>query len=189
MLRIMPLATVGILLFTLGLDAVQKTPPRTNPTAATLKEFTRRVEAYVALHKKLEDTLPRLPKQTDPVTIDKHQRALALLFQQARKSAKPGEIFFPEMQRLVRTLLRPIFQGTDGQQIKNEILDKEYKDVALVVNGRYPDEVPISTVPPQVLAQLPKLEEELEYRFIKTNMILFDSHAHLIVDFVERAFQ
>jgi hypothetical protein len=191
MLRIMPLATVGVVLFafTLGLDAVQKTPPRTNSTAATLKEFTRRVEEYVALHKKLEDSLPRLPKQTDPVTIDKHQRALALLFKEARKSAKPGDIFFPDMQQLVRTLLRPIFRGTDGQQIKNEILDKEYKDVKLVANGRYPDEVPISTVPPQVLAQLPKLEEELEYRFIKTNMILFDSHAHLIVDFVERAFQ
>ena len=50
-------------------------------------------------------------------------------------------------------------------------------------------EVPISTVPPQVLAQLPKLPEELEYRFIQTTLILFDSHAHIIADFVERAIQ
>jgi hypothetical protein len=61
--------------------------------------------------------------------------------------------------------------------------------VKVVVNGRYPDEIPISTVPPQVLAQLPKLPEDLEYRFIRTHMILFDPHAHMIVDFVERAFQ
>jgi hypothetical protein len=93
------------------------------------------------------------------------------------------------MQRLVRTLLRPVFHGTEGLQVKNEIADNEYKNVKLAVNGRYPDEVPISTVPPQVLAQLPKLEEELEYRFIHTNMILFDTHAHIIVDYVQRAFQ
>ena len=59
----------------------------------------------------------------------------------------------------------------------------------LAVNGRYPDEVPISTVPPQVLAPLPKLPEELEYRFIQNNLILFDPHAHIIADFIERAFQ
>ena len=82
------------------------------------------------------------------------------------------------------------FAGKDGLQIKNEILDKEYKGaVKLAVNGRYPDDVPISTVPPQVLAQLPKLPEELEYRFIRTNLILFDPHAHIIADFVERAFE
>jgi hypothetical protein len=190
MLRTMPFATLALLVsFGLGLDAVQKTAPATNATAATLHEFKKRIADYVALHKKVEGTLPALPKQTDPNTIDKHQRALALLIQAARKGAKQGDIFAPEMQRLVRRLLRPIFLGADGAQIKNEILDAEYKAVKLVVNGRYPDEVPISTVPPQVLQQLPKLDEELEYRFIKNNMILFDSHAHLIVDFVERAFQ
>ena len=112
------------------------------------------------------------------------------LIQEARKDAKPGDLFTPAMQRLVRTILRPVFRGPDGRQIKNEILDNEYKGgVKLAVNGRYPDEVPISTVPPQVLAQLPKLPEELEYRFIQTTLILFDPHAHTIADFVERAFQ
>ena len=191
MLRTMPLALAVLLFsFALGLDATQKPAPPTNATAATLQEFQRRVDDYVALHKKLESTLPGLPKQTDPITIDKHQRGLAQLIQATRKGAKQGDVFHPAMQRLVRTLLRPIFQGADGIQIKNEILDNEYKGtVKLVANGRYPDEVPISTVPPQVLQQLPKLEEELEYRFINNHMILFDSHAHLIVDFVERAFQ
>ena len=182
-------ATALLLSLVAGLDAIQNTTPRTNATAATLQQFKRQVDAYIAFHKKLENTLPALPKQTDPKTIDAHQRALAQLIQSARKGAKQGDIFQPPMQRLVRTLLRPIFQGPDGAQVKAEIADNEYKNVKLAVNGRYPDEVPISTVPPQVLAQLPKLEEELEYRFIHTHMILFDSHAHLIVDFVERAFQ
>jgi hypothetical protein len=167
----------------------QPTKPPANANAVVMADFQKRVDAYVALHRKLEETLPKLSKQTNPHEIDAHERALGTLVQTARKAAKPGDILTPAMQRVVRTLLRPIFSGSEGAQIKNEILDKEYKGNAkLVVNARYPDEVPISTVPPQVLASLPKLPEELEYRFIQNSLILFDSHAHIIVDFMDRAF-
>jgi len=163
---------------------------QTNPSAAVLKEFVDRVDKYVELHKKLEGTLPPLPKQTDPKQIDAHERALGKLIQAQRASAKQGDIFTPAMQRLVRSLLAPIFRGKEGLQIRSEILDNEYKGaVKLAPNARYPDEIPISTVPPQVLEQLPKLPEELEYRFVRNSMILFDPHAHLIPDYVERAFQ
>lgn len=191
MVGMLQAAAVGAALLLVPFEAaLQDRAQRTNPHAATLLEFTRRVDTYVALHKKLEDTLPPLPRQTTPAQIDTHQRALSRLIQEARKGAKQGDLFTPAMQRLVRALLRPMFRGPDGQQIKKEILDNEYTgSVKLAVNGRYPDEVPISTVPPQVLAELPKLPEELEYRFIQANLILFDPHAHVIADFVERAFQ
>jgi hypothetical protein len=167
----------------------QSTRPPANANAVVMVDFQKRVEAYVALHRKLEDTLPKLSKQTNPHEIDAHERALGSLVQAARQAAKPGDLLTPAMQRVVRTILRPIFSGTEGAQIKKEILDKEYKGNAkLMVNARYPDEVPISTVPPQVLASLPKLPEELEYRFIQNSLILFDSHAHVIVDFMDRAF-
>ena len=161
-----------------------------NPNAATLADFLKRVEAYVELHKKLEATLPKLPDRADPYQMDKHQRAMLRLLQEARKTAKQGDVFTPAMQRLVRSLLVPVFSGPDGRQLRAEIFDNEYKGtVKVAVNARYPDEVPISTVPPQVLAQLPKLPEELEYRFVQTSMILFDPHAHIIADFVPQAFK
>ena len=94
------------------------------------------------------------------------------------------------MQTLVRRLLVPIFRGTDGAHVRAEIMDNEYKgNVVLRPNGRYPDEIPVSTVPPQVLQFLPKLPEELEYRFVRQNMILFDPHAHVIPDWVPQAFK
>jgi hypothetical protein len=186
-------AILGALLIGLssGAGAAPRTrqPPRVNADAAVMQEFLKRVEVYVALHKKLEGTLPGLPEQTTPQQIDTHQRALAALVQAARKDARQGDLLNPAMQRRIRELLRPVFSGQDGQQIKNEIVDKEYKgNVKLAVNGRYPDEVPISTVPPQVLVALPKLPEELEYRFIQNSLILFDPHAHIIVDYMDRAF-
>ena len=45
------------------------------------------------------------------------------------------------------------------------------------------------TVPPNILAALPKLPEDLEYRFVNRTMILLDTHANLIVDFVPNAIQ
>ena len=170
--------------------AAQRKGPPVNPDAATIEAFKKHVDEYVALHRKLESTIPPLPKQATPQQVDAHERALAKLIQQARADAKPGDLFIPPMQRLVRRLLGPVFTGRAGQQIKSEITDKEYTGtVKLVVNGRYPDDVPVSTMPPQVLAALPKLPEDLEYRFVLASLILFDPHAHVIPDFVEHAFK
>ena len=193
----LPPAILGAFLLTLtaGASAApekaapQKAKPTVNAGAAVMSDFLKRVDGYVAVHKKAEDTLPPLAKQTDPQLMDAHERALAKLIQTARRTAKQGEILTPAMQRRIRTLLRPIFAGKAGQQIRSEILDKEYKgNATLAVSARYPDEVPVSTVPPQVLEGLPKLPEELEYRFIGSSLILFDSHAHIIADYMDRAF-
>jgi hypothetical protein len=37
------------------------------------------------------------------------------------------------------------------------------------------------------LAALPKLPKELEYRFLGRDLVLWDLHAGLIVDFIPRA--
>lgn len=182
------LATALLLLLPAGTRAASQ-KKTANPDAATLQAFMNRVNDYVALHRKLDATLPRLPKQTTPAQVDAHERALGKLIQRARADAKPGDIFTPSMQALVRKLLVPIFQGPSGRQIKTEITDNEYKgDVTLQIDGRYPDEVPLSTMPPQVLQALPKLPEGLEYRFVRTTLILYDPRAHIIPDFMERAF-
>ena len=173
--------------------AAQKSPvktPPTNPRALTISKFENRVKTYVEDRNKLEDTLKDLPKQTDPASADRHQRALQKLVQVKRASAKQGDIFTPDMQQLVRRLLAPVFAGKGGRQIRDEIHDNEYKGNApLAVNARYPDEVPLSTMPPQVLQALPKLPGELEYRFINSSLILFDPHAHIIVDYMVRAYR
>ncbi len=59
--------------------------------------------------------------------------------------------------------------------------------VSVSVNGRYPDAVPISTVPPDVLQTLPKLTEDMEYRFIGDSLIILDAHAHIIADYIPNA--
>jgi hypothetical protein len=160
---------------------------RVNPDAKGLADFQKRVEDYVALHKKLEASLPDLPKEATPQQIDQHQRALSKLMREARAGAKPGDLLTPAMQQQVRHLLRQVFHGTQGKQLLSSIFDENPVDVKLTVNGRYPDEVPLSTVPPQVLLNLPTLPEDLEYRFVGRRLILLDTHAHTIADYMDRA--
>jgi hypothetical protein len=165
-------------------------PPSTaaQPDAAdalVLADFDTRVKEYTALHKKLESTLPTLSKESSPEQIDKHQRALARLVQQARTGVKPGTIFTPGIEVVVRRLMAQVFGGTGGAALKASIMDENPGPLKLAVNGRYPDTVPFSTVPPQVLQGLPTLPAELEFRFIGRHLILMDEHAHLIVDLVQ----
>lgn len=161
--------------------------PRVNPDAKALSDFMNNVKHYVALHKKLEDTLPKLPKEATPQQIDQSQRALGRLMQQARAGAKPGDIFEKNARAVFRRLLLAVFSGPDAQQLKDSIMDENPGPIKLQVNGRYPDTIPLSTMPPQVLAFLPKLPEELEYRFIANRLILLDVHAHTIADYIENA--
>jgi hypothetical protein len=162
--------------------------PLSETDAQALAEFNQRVSDYAALHTKLEATLPSLPKETTPETVHKHQRALADLIVQARKDSKQGDIITPATQQVFRQLLARVFEGQEGRQLKATILDENPGNVGLKVNGRYPDQIPLSTVPPQMLSALPRLPKDLEYRFIGDRMILLDAHAHTIADYMDKVF-
>jgi hypothetical protein len=149
--------------------------------------FEARVNEYAALHKKLEGKAPKVSKDATPEEIDKHQRALAKLVQEARRDAKLGDIFTPEAEAVIKQLLARVFGGADAAALRASIMDENPGAVKLAVNGRYPDTVPLSTVPPQVLQGLPKLPDEMEFRFIGDRLILMDVHAHIIVDYIENA--
>jgi hypothetical protein len=158
-----------------------------NADAKALAGLQGRINEYVALHRKLEHTLPNLSKEATPQDIDNHQRALTRLLQNARRGAKPGDIFVPESRAVIRRLLARVFGGPDGAALKSSIRDENPGTLPISINARYPDSVPVTTMPPQVLEGLPKLPEELEYRFLGRRLILMDVHAHMIADFVENA--
>jgi hypothetical protein len=172
--------------------AIQPPPnqaqPQSTADAAAIAEFTARVKAYVALHQRLEATLPALPKETNPTVIDQHERALEKLIRAERRNARPGDILTTAARRALRQRFAKVFFGTSGQQLKATILDENPGPIALTVNSRYPDQVPLSTVPPQVLSALPPLPEELEYRFIGERLILLDIHSQTIADYMENVF-
>jgi hypothetical protein len=162
---------------------------RVNQDAALAVEFGQRVQQYMAVHEQVHEQgpVPALPKEATAEQIHQHQMALARAIQQLRPKAKPGEIFTKEIRAYFRRLLEGVFGGPEGRKLKAAIMDENPGAIRLLVNGRYPDGVPLTTMPPQVLAGLPKLPPELEYRFIGERLVLLDEPAHLIVDFIQDA--
>ena len=161
--------------------------PLSPADAQALSTMNDRVRDYIDLHTKLERSLPSLPTDATPQQIDKHQRAFEVLMRNARATAKPGDIFTPEARPVILRLLATVFGGPDGRQLKSSIMDENPVGRKVTVNGRYPDNVPLSTIPPQVLQTLPKLSEDMEYRFVGDRLILLDTHAHVIADFIDNA--
>jgi len=159
-----------------------------NADAKAIAGLMGRVDEYVALHQKLEDSLPHLSRDSSPQEIDKHQRSLGQMIQNARRGAKEGDIFTTGSEAVIKRLLARVFGGPDGPALKASIMDENPGIPTLKVNERYPDTVPLSTIPPQVLQGLPKLPEEMEFRFVGNSLILMDVHAHIIADFIPHAF-
>ena len=166
-------------------------PQQVNADAKILADFKSRIDTYMELHNRLEKQAPPLKETKYPAQIKASQDVLAQKIREARKDAKPGEIFTPEIRQVFRRLMYPETKGTDGAETKAAIAEEkqELKDVKIRVNAAYPDDAPLMTVPPNILAALPKLPEDLEFRFVSKHMILLDVHANLIVDYVLNAIQ
>ena len=158
------------------------------PGESVVSEFNHRVEEYVALRKQLAGSLKALPDKASPKEIDAHQRALLALVAKGRADAKQGDLFLPDMQTFVRGLVRSVLSSVEGPKIRASLMDENPMGVKIAVNDRYPDTVPVATMPPDVLAALPTLPEDLEYRFVGNRLILLDVEAHLVVDFVDNTF-
>ena len=148
--------------------------------------FKKRVHEYVLVHQKVESSIGKLPDKATPQQIDTFQRELGKGVVAARVTAKQGDIFGPDAAALIHRLFNSVFSGPNGARLRKEIMDEPHPAVP-AVNARYPDDVPLSTMPPDVLKVLPKLEEEIEYRFIGRHLILLDPHAHVVVDLVPNA--
>jgi hypothetical protein len=163
--------------------------PRGAEAAAEIeRRFGERVQAYVALRQRLEAELPPLAREAAPARLHEHARALRARIQDARPTARPGDIFLPPARVLFRARLRRLFEGQDGEALRAVIMSDNPGRVALAVNGAFPSTLALTTMPPAVLAVLPALpDEHLEYRFVGHRLALVDTRAALVVDFMERA--
>ncbi len=167
-----------------------------NPDALVLADFQKRIDAYMAIHKDAaKDSLP-IKETNNPAEIKAAQEALGAKIRAARADAKPGDVLTPEIRNKFRRLMYPVVHGPAGRETKEELTEDIHekdegipKKVPLKVNATYPEGNPLPTTPPNVLQNLPKLPEELEYRILDKNLIVRDVQANIIVDFIPNAIQ
>jgi hypothetical protein len=166
-------------------EAAAEAQPANPAEAQAVETFEAQVKGYRVLHEKMESAVPGLPRHPTPEQVDKSQRALGDLIKSARRDAKPGEFFTPGMQTYVKRVLGAILSGPSGKVIRASIMDENPGVPSLTINERYPPSIPLSTMTPHILAALPKLPEDLEYRFVGLRLILLDTQADIILDYAE----
>jgi hypothetical protein len=153
--------------------------------------FEQRVKAYVEVHKAAADALPDLEKRTGAAAISGHQKALADGIRARRAKAQPGDVLGGEVARLIQGLIAAELATAAGSAEWSEIRDQNPtaespgEPITVAVNAPYAEGASLSTVPPGLLQRLPPLPRELDYRFVGHDLVLRDTVAHIIVDYLK----
>jgi hypothetical protein len=160
-----------------------------NADGAILQDFNARVKSYLDIHKEAAKGSAKLKETENPAEITQAQETLAARIRTARAGAKQGDIFTAEIRNRFRLLLAPELKGEDGRDAR-AVMKEDAPSPASIpfkVNAKYPEGAPLPSVPANLLLNLPTLPEPLEYRIIGKHLVLLDTGANIIVDFIPNA--
>lgn len=173
--------SVWLLVFGLALTSAQE---RVNPTAEAVAAFQKRVQTYLDLRKDLTKKIPEVKETGDPGKISAREKTLGQAIATAREGSKPGEIF-GDLSSMLREIVAEDWHSRSAADQK-AALSELPKNLKLTINQPYPTTLPLATVPAKLLARLPRLPEELEYRLVDQQLLLRDRDANLVVDVLNR---
>jgi hypothetical protein len=156
------------------------------------KEFDQRVADYLDIRKRAVAQVPALKPKSEPEQIAAHKDALMKALRTARTDAQKGDILVPSVQKHILEVIRSEMRGRDGLPVKKTVEQgnpalEGPAPPAVKVNGIYPDSAPVSTMPPTLLLRLPNLPKQLSFRFVGKHLVLLDTDAGLIVDYIPNA--
>jgi hypothetical protein len=180
------IATAFLFVGAVGHSAADRTPPE-------FKAFDEAVERYLDLRKDVVKKAPKLSEKANPEEIAAHRQHIAHGIRSGRAGARQGDVFVPQIRAYFVETVRSLTKGAPGKTARRTIMKENPKtpgvpgDVKVAVNAPYPAEAPHTTMPPDLLLRLPTLPEGLEYRFVGKALILRDTEAALIVDFLPGA--
>ena len=178
-------AALALVLASEGIAQTLPTPPAEGEPVFRVQvwgdisaEFRKRVQSYFDLRRELQQGLPPLRITKNVSEIRSVRRALARRIQAARAGAQEGDIFSPVISAEFKEALALEMDAKTWAVI----MDDNPGEFSHDINGIYPDGKPYSTVPGTILAVLPTLPDDIEYRFLGRHLILLDIRADVILD-------
>jgi hypothetical protein len=166
----------------------QNAPPPVNADSTLLQDFQKRISAYMQLRKDVEGRMPKLKATPEQEKISHHEAELRRAIREARKSAGQGDIFTPEISAEFRRLVSQSMESGAKLHIGQSLRHAEPVHLTLHANERYPEHLPLQSMPPSLLENLPRLPAEIEYRITGRDLILLDVKASLVVDVIPGLF-
>jgi flagellar basal body L-ring protein FlgH len=154
--------------------------------AAANAEFQKRMDAYLELRESLGKKLEPLKTTESASELQGRQQALAAALRAARANAKQGDLIPVAVQEQIRAAVKADMQRrtpATKQAAMVEVPDGPMPGI----NKNYPDRAALPTVPPLLLARLPRLPDNLQYRFFGRHVVLLDGDTEIVVDYVTDA--
>ena len=165
-----------------------------------LEKFRHEIEEYVELHRALLERIPNVTPKSTPEEIAAHRRKMTDAIRVERSGEKQGAIFKPKVATAFRSVLHRELTGPEGPAMLHEIRQgnpkvegtprsqdptrEDTRSVTVAVNLVYPDGVPVSSVPGSLLLHLPELPDQVKYGFVGRTIILRDTEAEVILDYI-----
>ena len=175
-------ATVVVVLLAAG-AAVGQSPGQGQARDQALQEFDQRLVAYLNLRRAISEKMTPLAATANGRELAARQKELTGALQSARATAKPGD--------LIPSSIATRIQMVIGEDLKRRSVDDERATLGEVpdapipiVNRPYPLNAALPTLPPLLLLRLPRLPENLQYRFYGRHLVVLDGDTQIIVDYI-----
>lgn len=152
--------------------------------AAAIKQFETAIADYMALRQRLANELPNPVPNSSSVQLNNASDGLAAAIQRSRRDAGVGDLFVAPVTLVFKRTVDDAVRTAHLQQVLAAIDDEEAIARAPKIHLRFPGAAQMATMPPSLLAVLPRLPKELEYRIIGRFLVLRDIDAALIVDYI-----
>jgi hypothetical protein len=163
--------------------------PGTDPaSAAACGAFEAGIGEYAALHQRLERRWPPLRPTTDMEAVMLNRQRLASAIKAERPDAREGDIFTAPVAACFRATIAHALENRDPEALLQDLFGEQpaLGTSHLRVYEPYPDWA-THEVPVVLLQHLPALPQDIEYRVFDHDLVLWDSHANLIVDVLPNA--
>ena len=181
----MHILTFAVLILSLaaGLEAQNfGVKPQASPEA----EFQKRLDAYLELRASLAKKLEPLSPTASAADLQARQQALAAALKSARAGAKQGDLIPVPIQEKIQAVAASDFLRRRPAEKRAAFVEVPEGPLP-AINNTYPQQAALPTVPPLLLANLPRLPDNLQYRFFGRHIVILDGDVQIIVDYVRNA--
>jgi hypothetical protein len=155
--------------------------------AAGIQQFQDRIEQYMVIRRQLAQEVASPAANSSAVQITNASDALAAAIQRSRPASQSGSFFAPATITVFKRRVTDVIRDADLVLVLAAIDDDGAAGKAPTVYLRFPTSSQLATMPPSLLAVLPPLPKELEYRIIGSYLVLRDIDAAIILDYIPSA--
>ena len=164
--------------------------PSSDPTVKALAEFVGQVEEYARLHRSAALSLAPFQARRSATELWAREKLLADTIRARRPQAQEGDLFTAAVRPVLVGIVQRYLSSPEGAPSRDSIMsdnpvtETPLTPVVLAVNGSYEPAASFATMPATLLMRLPNLPEEVEYRFVGKHLLLRDTSANIILDYI-----